>query len=581
MIMLLVGPSLQGEQGPPDPVSYTVSFQGVTSRALRAEMEQQAQTFRNQSRAPASLRQLARQAQLDVPRLERVLHSQGYYEGKLSLTVTRESHPIHITFDVTPGPLYTLADWSITWLQTAEANMIAPDTMIDVQGKPAQADLVLAAETRYLNQLKNQGHPFCQVQQREVTLDPNHDQVTVVSQIAPGPTAVFGSVTIAGLEHIQKSYVERRIRWQAGQTYKQNQLTALEKDLLQCGLFASARVEPATEPKEDGSLPISIKLIERKHRTIRLGGSYVTDEQGLGSQISWEHRNLANRGHRLRVDLESSQIEVSQTTSYLDPDFRRRDLDLLVELEFTKEYPEAYSSEEGRIGATLEYHQRPWDMDLWVGLGEATSLVEQQDIRTRYNILELPLGLDWDHRDDPLNATRGWQVVLQCTPQADLSKGIHYFKNYGEIRLFSPMWPNTVLALRGAAGAIQGAALDNIPADRRFYSGGAGSVRGYAYQSIGPTTDDDPTGGLSMVETSVELRTNWSEFWGTVLFIDGGSVFTEVFSHENEEPMRWAAGLGLRYFLDFAPLRFDVAFPLNREGNDREIQFYVSIGQAF
>ena len=66
-----------------------------------------------------------------------------------------------------------------------------------------------------------------------------------------------------------------------------------------------------------------------------------------------------------------------------------------------------------------------------------------------------------------------------------------------------------------------------------------------------------------------------------ILFLDGAMVMADLFRREQGETMRWGAGIGLRYALGFAPLRFDVGFPLNRRPDDREYQFYVSIGQAF
>ena len=44
-----------------------------------------------------------------------------------------------------------------------------------------------------------------------------------------------------------------------------------------------------------------------------------------------------------------------------------------------------------------------------------------------------------------------------------------------------------MLAGRIGLGSIVGADLDEIPANRRFYAGGGGSVRGYRYQSLSPT----------------------------------------------------------------------------------------------
>jgi translocation and assembly module TamA len=45
--------------------------------------------------------------------------------------------------------------------------------------------------------------------------------------------------------------------------------------------------------------------------------------------------------------------------------------------------------------------------------------------------------------------------------------------------------------------------------------------------------------------------------------------------------MSWGVGVGLRYDLGFAPLRFDVAIPLDDEGTEDDFALYISIGQAF
>jgi translocation and assembly module TamA len=120
-----------------------------------------------------------------------------------------------------------------------------------------------------------------------------------------------------------------------------------------------------------------------------------------------------------------------------------------------------------------------------------------------------------------------------------------------------------------------------VPANVRFYTGGGGSVRGYSYQSLGPLTDKEPDGGLSFTELSIESRFRWDQHWGGVIFLDGG------FSYEDNIPqfgrdLRWSTGVGLRYFTSFAPIRIDIALPLNkREDIDDSYKLYISIGQAF
>ena len=119
-----------------------------------------------------------------------------------------------------------------------------------------------------------------------------------------------------------------------------------------------------------------------------------------------------------------------------------------------------------------------------------------------------------------------------------------------------------------------------VPAAYRFFAGGGGSVRGYEYQGVGPRYDDNvPQGGLSLIEASLELRRPLFGKFGGVVFVDAGSVSNKAAPDFSN--LSVAAGLGLRYDLSFAPIRFDVAVPLDRPKGDLPFQVYISIGQAF
>jgi len=139
---------------------------------------------------------------------------------------------------------------------------------------------------------------------------------------------------------------------------------------------------------------------------------------------------------------------------------------------------------------------------------------------------------------------------------------------------------DTVLAARIKLGSILGGDLPGVPADRRFYSGGGGSVRGFAYQAVGPRlSDNTPEGGLSLAETSFEVRRMITARWGVVAFVDAGSVgVTEAPDFTN---VSTGVGVGVRYDLGFGPLRFDIATPLDPREGDSAVQVYLSIGQSF
>jgi len=121
-----------------------------------------------------------------------------------------------------------------------------------------------------------------------------------------------------------------------------------------------------------------------------------------------------------------------------------------------------------------------------------------------------------------------------------------------------------VLAGRiGFANAF-GSSLEDLPADRRLYAGGGGSVRGFKFRSISPEdASGDLTGGRSEVTGSIELRYRFLGDFGIVPFFDAGTVSRSA-TPKFDEPIRYAVGIGLRYYTSFGPIRADVAVPLNR-----------------
>jgi len=131
-------------------IAYEVRVVGVQSNRLRAALERQAQTFQNRKRPPGSLRQLAHRAQGDVPRLEDVLRSQGYYEAKVAVTIDEKRSPVDVRFEIAPGPVYRIGRWSVVFDEAAESTAPSPIAPQTAEDRPADAAAILATEQGFL-----------------------------------------------------------------------------------------------------------------------------------------------------------------------------------------------------------------------------------------------------------------------------------------------------------------------------------------------------------------------------------------------------------------------------------------------
>jgi len=87
-------------------------------------------------------------------------------------------------------------------------------------------------------------------------------------------------------------------------------------------------------------------------------------------------------------------------------------------------------------------------------------------------------------------------------------------------------------------------------------------------------------GGETFFVSSVEVRHPLWGSWSGALFLDGGSLTTELedFAGKN---WRFAAGVGLIWNSPVGPLRVDSAVTLNPEPGDDHWAVHVLLGQPF
>jgi translocation and assembly module TamA len=298
---------------------------------------------------------------------------------------------------------------------------------------------------------------------------------------------------------------------------------------------------------------------------------------------SWENRNLFGGAEQLSFSATYSDYVFSAEGGYLKPFFLRKDQFLRLSARLADDEPDAYSS---RSLKTYSMIERSFTEALKAGggLGFKVSKVTQLEETNRYSFLIFPLAMEYNGSDDLLDPSRGSRLGLQLTPYWDPFRDSPGFaKGYGRYRHYLQVLKEPAMVLAGGIGlgALAGADSAQVPADERFYAGGGGSVRGYAYQTVAPLKNGVPVGGNYLVELSLELRLKLSEQFGVVAFLDGGNAFAAP-NPDFGQGLLWGTGFGVRYFTPVGPFRLDIGFPLDRRpGVDDSFQVYLSLGQAF
>ncbi len=562
--------------------AYSVRFEGAVEESLREVFRRESDTVSNQDRPPASINHLERRANRDLDRFRQILEAEGYYAATIQSNVMEDETPPAVVFTIDPGPRYAFDTIRIESTRDVAFVWPKPDSLQVTSGEPAVSRIVVEAEGPILARARNNGYPFPKIADRTVVVDHDNRTLDVTYIVEPGPSAVFGATQIEGLDAVKEDTVRRAIEWREGQPYDARVVNETQERLYDQNLYSLVRITTADAVTDDGLIHMRIKVAESKHRTITLGAGFDTDA-GPNARASWEHRNIRQLGHQLTLKALLSGDRQEFETRYLVPGWKREDQTLRWELKLGQESVDAYDSTHFTTGVTVERKLGPrWTAG--AGVAFKYSMQEQKQLDETYHLLSFPVYGILDNRDDPMNPKRGIRLDLRAElfievtdPALSFLRGTVEWRGYHALDE-EGYW---VIAARIKLGAMLGADVDDIPPDERFYAGGGGSIRGFAYKTVSPLKGDDPIGGASLVELSVELRRRITEQIGVAVFVDGGNAYSSAFPDFAEE-MRWGVGAGIRYFTPLGPLRIDVAVPVNaRSELDDSFGVYVSFGQAF
>jgi translocation and assembly module TamA len=539
--------------------------------------------------------QARRRAAAAAENAEALLRSEGYYQSVIEEVVEGESPPRAVII-VTPGPRFALDQPRVDWLQTPPDDQTAQAVLGTVEtkpGAPGRAADVIAMEGRIVSGLTRRGYADAAVEPRRVVVDHAVFLVQPTYRIDAGDLVRLDGVRLETRGPTRPAWVGGLAPWTEGDVYDPEDVAELERRLLETGVYDGVGVAlaPADQTDDQGLRPIIVTLTDRPRRILEAGVSYSTTE-GAGVDGIWTWHNRFGRADTLRFLARAARIDSRIGAELSLPHWRRPGQTLSLASAAVYEDTDAY--ERTAINLSADLRQR-FDRTSWYsyGVGLEGGLYNETrfdpitrgpvDVERDLVILTGRGGFNLDRSNDPLDPRRGWRLSGSAQPTAVTGDDDVYFLRADVTGTgYLPLQDEgrTVLAGRLRVGSIVGAQEFVVPSDRLFYSGGGGSVRGYAYQGVGPRlTDNTPRGGLSLFEASVEVRRDIGENFGAVVFVDGGAVgFEET---PNLSNMRYGAGFGVRYRLPFGPIRADVAFPLDKREGDADFQLYISIGQAF
>jgi outer membrane protein insertion porin family/translocation and assembly module TamA len=598
---------------------------------------------------------------LDALRLQAYYWLRGYREAQVDTASVPGDGVVELEFTITEGAPVLVESLDVFGLEELNVPGVAVDLPLEV-GDPLSAIRIQAVKDTLRSRLREVGYAYSEVYSGFFI--PKDAQVAELSfDVAPGPQSTFGPVTVewpgadAGVsgKELDETTIRRLVPFREGGTYRASQLVEGQRNLYSLDLIRNARVEVFRDTVTlDPVIPVRVQIVEGDAHRVRAGAGWSTADC-LNSEAEWASRNFQGGARRLTVRARISNILAPQfnTTALCEqvgtgefaqlngqisaelfqPFFlsTRNSLTLNTFLErqsvrdiFVREalgFALTFSRNVGRQ-ARLSVGYQPTLASLRAGevvFCVSFLLCTQDDISVFEDLnwlSPITLGFGLDRSNRFLNPTAGYSLSVEFEHASGYTgSDFDYNRAVGQVAAYAGLGESTVLAARVRAGVVRPGVYELRGVERnlshpqkRFYAGGASSVRGFGENRLGPRVlyvrsvrtlldtrraadgslapfclpaelaagtcapaglgagfvEVRPTGGDATLEGNLELRFPLvgQSFQGAI-FVDVGQVWTRDAQRTlaiDLSDLEFTPGLGFRYLSPIGPIRVDLGY---------------------
>ena len=596
--------------------------------------------------------------QRDVLRIRVFYWKRGYRETEVdTAVVARGRNQVGVTFTIREGPPTVVSDIVVTQDSTVLSQREIDDRI--ALGKNSPLNLIRLDSSRFNLQARmfDKGFADAEVDTGTVIDSTSHTAVVKFNLIPKYRTTVE-DIVIRGNDDVDSRTILKSLTFHVGDIFRRAEMLSSQRALYESNLFRRASIEP--RPPIDISVPDSAKIVvvdvtEAPFHEARISAGFNTVDF---AQVQTSFTSYNFRGGARRLDLQgvvgnlfarslngrgifrNATIPASSALSrYFVPTYnasidltqpwfgsphntlsggvfthRRSAPGIYVDrgygssLTFTRELTE-------RAPASLNYRFEISKVDagdvyfcINFGVCDAPTL---EALRGNQKLSPVTLTMGLDRSNDPFSPNRGFRTNGSIE-HASAFTGSDFRYNratadgaaYYQIRKRGSLgahlrvgWVRSLGSTAQAVGIAAGIGNGVLHPRKRFYAGGASSVRGYGENQLGPRVltipianlqghdstnvactsgadvtlcnpeagglkDRDfeprPLGGNFVVEGSVEARFPvWRELTGAA-FVDGGMVSQRTTPDLPRRKTAITPGFGFRYKSPVGPIRADI-----------------------
>ncbi|HET6489912.1 MAG TPA: autotransporter assembly complex family protein [Syntrophales bacterium] len=513
-------------------------------------------------------------------RVREALEAFGYYRPEITMNMdTPEQGVYRLVVRVNAGEPVRLTKVQVQVQGPGASETVLTKAVSDFPlhtGEVLRQDIYERAKGEIQSKAAGLGYLDAQFSVHAIRLNETESKAEIELVLETGRQYRFGEANFLGAPRYPREYLHTFLDFKPGDPFSSEKILQTQLNLATAERFQSVVIQPDKAGAKDYAIPINVDLTPSPPKIVKVGVGFTTD-YGPGFSVRYEDLDVFESAQRLVSELNLSQRLQGLALRYIFPgstDFRS-----FTSAQVAAQREETVSYTTRSISANIE---RTWGFGK-DRLGSIYLQLQKEDSTagndTTNTFLLMP-GIRFSERryDSLIRATHGFSYKLEArgtTESLGSDVAFAQFLGYGDV-LF-PLPGRFSLKLRGQAAvtAINDDFMQ-VPITYRFFTGGDNSVRGYAYQSLGPQdAQGQVVGGKDLLVGSIELEKAIGDNWGAAVFYDAGNAF------DNFESLHFAqgAGVGVRYYTPVGPVRLDIARQIGVP--DPGYRFHFTVGMQF
>ena len=402
-------------------------------------------------------------------------------------------------------------------------------------------------------------------------VDPDTAEVRLAVTVDSGPPFRLGALNINGIERLPENLVHRYSALEEGERYDHDRLLAFQSSLQNAPQFAAVVVDVDRDRDAADATPVHVYVSEADSRHLSFGAGYSTNT-GARAEMNWRNVNWRQRGWELSTGIRLEQRRQSVYADMFLPPSGQGYRDSFGALAESSDIEGLRIARQAVGGVRL---RRRGDIETSIGLRYQREQLRPRGAE-RSSRNALTANWTWTQRkvDDVLDPRRGYVAQFELGGGAEaLLSDQDFVRTYGRLVRYQPVGERDVFILRGEAGATFADSREGIPQDFLFRTGGAQTVRGYAYSSLGVDEGDAVLGGRYLGVVSAEYVHWFKPQWGVAAFVDAGDAADE----RSDFSPKVGYGVGARWRSPAGPIALDLAYGQE----DRRLRVHFSVAIAF